>query len=366
MSITVSWSIEDYYLFLSSVPVIGARRFAKIIKQFPTAASFLVADRQQLIGSGISDAVADELLAARPTTDIAALWRQVHQEDVTLLRHTDETYPPLLRQIYDWPPLLYHRGTVRADRPLVAVVGSRQPTSYGEQATAEIVTGLVAAGIGIVSGVARGIDQAAHRAALAAGGYTIGVLGTGLDRASAGNAAKQSLMATMVANGGAVISEFPFGTPGSKFTFPLRNRLISGMSSAVVVVEAAAKSGALITAQSALDQNRVVLAVPGSIFSPTSVGCHQLIYQGAVMATNAADILSELGWASAPAAPPAAPPELTGDAQIIWRTLSAAPCHIDRLIWQTGLASDTVNALLVQLELANLIRHLGGRQYIRL
>lgn len=363
MTTHATWSPDDYYLFLSSIPLIGARRFAKILIYWPRPEDFWHATRDDLVAVGLAPKIIQAILAARQNVDLAALWRAVAAAKVTLLRQTDEGYPPLLRQIHDWPPLLYYRGRLMTQPPLVAIVGSRHPSAYGLQATAELVGDLVAAGVGIVSGVAPGIDQAAHRAALAADGYTVGVLGTGLDARSVSNPDKQKLMAEMVAAGGAVVSEFPLGTPGGKFTFPLRNRLISGMSQMVVVVEAATKSGALITAHSALDQGRNVGAVPGSIWSATSAGCHELLRQGANVVTSAGDILSELGLAVTEPAPARPAPELEPDAQQIWHLLSSQPTHIDQIIWQTGLPSDTVNTLLVQLEMAGLIRHLGGMNY---
>lgn len=287
--------------------------------------------------------------------------------NITLLTPDSPAFPPALRDIPDSPVLLYCRGGLDwLDLPAVAIIGSRAASDYGRRIAAALAADLAAAGMIIVSGAAYGIDAAAHRGALTSGGGTIAVLGCGVDvpypRAHA------ELLASIAANG-LVLSEYPLGTRPEAFRFPVRNRIISGLARAVVVVEATEKSGSLITARLALDQGREVFAVPGRVDSPKSVGTHRLIQQGAHLVLNAADILEELSWSGKHAAGKAGGnpvPILTELEQRLLTALDVYPLDIDALVQTTGLAVAELHGLLLQLELKGLIRQIPGQQYERI
>lgn len=278
----------------------------------------------------------------------------------------DPDYPPLLRQIPDPPPALFVRGSVPSPGVMaVAVVGARQATPYGRMVAERLAGDLARAGVVVVSGFARGIDAAAHRGALEAGGITVGVLGCGLDvtyPAGSGGLAER------VVRRGALLSEFPLATRPLPVNFPRRNRIISGLCRGVVVVEAAERSGALVTARCALEQDREVFAVPGPVRAATSVGANRLIKAGAKLTEDWADVLEELipGWVR-PAAPgPVTLPEdLPEEARLVWGALASEPAHIDTLATRTALPAGRLAAGLLALEMAGFARQLPGQTYIR-
>ena len=298
-------------------------------------------------------------------------------EIVTIL---DEDYPELLRQIHDPPPFLYVRGELLPeDQKALAIVGSRQCSEYGRAVARRISQELARRGFTIVSGLARGIDGAAHEGALSVGGRTLGVLGCGVDVAYP---LEHLSLKEAISKQGAVISEFPLATAPVPENFPRRNRVISGLCLGVIVVEAADQSGALITATSALEQGREVFAVPGPIGSKTSVGTHRLIKQGAKLIEGVEDILEEISGQLQPsgpsrsvstvsAGPPdrqAGPPRWSGlnpEEQMIYELLSHEPRHVDDLTVQAGRASSEMAGLLLQLELKGAARQLAGHMYIR-
>ncbi|MFA5076228.1 MAG: DNA-processing protein DprA [Patescibacteria group bacterium] len=355
-----------YWLGISAIEAIGPRRFVRILSRFKPAASFFQASLSDLINVGFSLAVAQKIVADRARLDLDFLVEQLIEEGIRVIDYQDEEYPALLKEIYDYPPLLYIRGQLAAaDKFSIAVVGSRKPTIYGQQTTAEIVRGLVANQVTVISGLAFGIDSIAHQATLAAGGRTIAVLGTGLDWHSVYPAANRNLIKEIVAAGGAIISEFPCGMPGHRQNFPQRNRLISGLGLGTVVVEAAEDSGALITAQSALDQNREVFALPGSIYSPNSVGPNNLIKQGAKLITGAGEILEalNLGQVKNYITNRQVLAETPTEA-VILSLLSKEPVHIDELVAQSGLIISVVNSVLVMMEMKGKVKNLGNQMYV--
>ena len=292
---------------------------------------------------------------------------QLDKLDITLLTPDSPAFPSTLRNIPDSPVLLYCCGVLAwLERPAVAVIGSRAASEYGRRVAAGLAADLATAGLVIVSGVAYGIDAAAHRGALAAGGGTIAVLGCGVDvvypRAHA------ELFASITANG-LVLSEYPLGTRPDAFRFPARNRIISGLAKAVVIVEATEKSGSLITAGLALEQGREVFAVPGRVDSPKSVGAHRLIQQGAHLVLNAVDILEGLSWSENHAVDrnrinPT--PDLTESEHKLFAILDNYPIDIDALVQRTGIAVAEMHGLLLQLEMKGLIRQIAGQQYERI
>ncbi len=287
-----------------------------------------------------------------------------HLDPITFIRADDPRFPPLLRQIADAPEGLFVRGSLK-DVPCVSVVGMRRCSTYGKNATREIVGGLVASGIGIVSGLALGIDGEAHKAALDAGGYTVAILGTGIDEATIYPREHLSLAHRILDAGGAIVSEYPEHSPSFKHTFPKRNRIIAGWTPATVVVEAAQSSGSLITARLALEANREVLAVPGSIFSPASGGCHELLTLGAKPCRNACDVLQAIDLdrpellAQARASMPLTAPE-----SLVFAALEE-PTHIDALSAKLGQSSSAVSAHLALLELKGYVRHQGGQIWLK-
>ena len=274
----------------------------------------------------------------------------------------DRDYPKLLKKIKDPPKILYCLGSLpRADLKGFAVVGTRRCSTYGKQAASEIAADLADAGLTIVSGFAKGIDTCAHQAVIERGKRTIAILGTGLDEKSIYPKSNLKLINKVLETEGCLISEYPPGTHGSEFTFPKRNRLISGISLGVLVVEAKRKSGALITANYAFSQNREVFAIPGSIYSSNSKGTHYLIKKGAKLVENANDILKEL---KLPFVEKTKKFEgETSEENLILKTLKEESLHIDKIIEKTKLSASSVASTLAILEIKNKIKNLGGSVY---
>lgn len=279
------------------------------------------------------------------------------------LHYASSQYPPLLRETKSPPKKLYWRGE-RPDIPLVAVIGSRRPTPYGEQVTDMLVRDLATAGLGIVSGLAIGIDALAHRAALEAGGYTLAVLGNGID--SIRPATNQKLGEKLLRSGGAIISEHPPGTSAQTFSFPARNRIIAGLSLAVIVTEADAHSGSLITSNFALQYNRRVMAVPGSIFNPRSAGPNNLIRSGAIPVTSAQDILDALDMTTTAKLkkPRAVGPASAEEAAII-KLLNTGITNSDELIRRSNLGAAQFAQVISLMEITGKVKSLGAGIWIK-
>jgi DNA processing protein len=276
----------------------------------------------------------------------------------------DTSYPSRLKEIYDYPPVLYVRGNIPSqDEPCLAVVGTRRPTIYGRQVTEEIVADLARSKITIASGLARGIDSIAHRATLDAGGKTMAVFASGLDIVYPAENAK---LAQAIMERGALISEHPLGVRSKAENFPLRNRIMSGLSLGVLVVEAGERSGALITAHQAVEQNRDVFAIPGSILSPASKGTNRLIQEGAKLVYNYTDILEELNLSIV--APQQLEieefPQLAEAESAILKQLTPEPSHIDEICRRSGLTMPQVSSTLAMLELKGLARQVGNMNYV--
>ncbi|MCC6173704.1 MAG: DNA-protecting protein DprA [Chloroflexi bacterium] len=346
------------------VSQIGPSRFARLLERFESAEAAWRASPLELAGAGLDRRAIESLVALRSRVDPAAECRRLEAAGVSILTLDDSAYPSRLRETADAPPVLYVKGQLTlADDWAIAVVGTRRMTVYGRQVTERIVGDIARAGVTIVSGLARGIDTVAHRAALAAGGRTIAVLGSGLDRMYPH---ENTALAAEIAQHGAVISEFPLGAPPDAMNFPRRNRIVSGLAQGTLVVEADHKSGAMITAATAAEQGRDVFAVPGSILSPASAGPNQLIKEGAKVVTEAVDVLEELHL-TAVLEERQARAELPGDpteAAILER-LSHEPTHVDDLTRATELPSSVVTSTLTLLELKGLARQIGGMLYVR-
>jgi DNA processing protein len=343
-------------------------RLHTLLQCLGTPEAILGATAAQLVAaSGIALSAAERLLAMAEDpceTDLAAMERLA----VRLVPWSDEQYPPLLREIADPPCALYVRGELRPeDRVAVAVVGTRVASGYGRTVAALLSADLVRAGVTVVSGLAVGIDTAAHRGALAAGGRSLAVLGCGIDvRYPAGNARLRD----EIAGSGALVSEFPMGSGPEPWRFPARNRIVSGLSLGTVVVEGDIKSGALITAEFATEQGREVFAVPGDIRAAVARGPHRLIQDGAKLVHDVADILVELRLAGDPrrTAAPAHPSEvgLTEEETRILSVLGRQQRHVEEIIAEGGLPAGQTTAVLLMLEVKGLVRRLPGNAYVRL
>ncbi len=284
-------------------------------------------------------------------------------DPIRLLTREDAAYPPLLHQIADAPRTLHVRGDLSClFAPCVAVVGTRKMTPYGRAVLAELVPAMAAAGVTVISGMALGIDGEAHRLALASGGKTAAVLGCGLADGDLYPGSHRRLAHAVLAAGGALLSEYPPGTEVRNYHFPVRNRILSGLCLATVVIEAGIKSGTLITAKHALDQGREVFAVPGDIFRESAQGPNLLIAEGARPVRSPADILEPLGIASRTAATPTVVPTSPEEAAVL-QALGRDPIHVDAIVRATRLTAAAVSAALLRLELRGQVRSLGGQLY---
>jgi len=363
------------WLVLLSVPGLGPAAFAALVARFGSPSDVLAASSVELRKvANIGPRTVQALAGREDETWASEQLRCAEETGARVLTLTDDDYPQPLRQIYAPPPVLFVRGEPAVCQgPAIALVGSRAFTAYGKETAHRLAADLVRRGITVVSGMALGTDTHAHRGALDQNGRTVAVLGCGLDRPYP---ARNTGMYHRICETGAAVSEFPFGTSPEPHHFPRRNRIISGLSLGVVVIEAGERSGALLTAQHAVDQNREVFAVPGPIHSGKSVGTNRLIKQGAVLVQTAEDILSELDVAlrdhpaaQTPAASPRrGPPEedLTADERRVFTCLSVdAPLPVDTISEQSGLSAPSVLSLLLGLELAGWVRQLPGKNYVR-
>ena len=339
-----------------------------MLAHFGTAAAVFAADRAELRQLDLPAASLDAL--RQPD------WRRVEQDLAWLerpgnylLQQDDPRYPPLLRQITYPPPLLFVHGNLESLRaPQLAIVGTRNPTPLGRDTAHHFAAYLAGAGLAVTSGLALGIDAAAHQGALSGNGLTIAVMGTSLDRIYP---AKHRDLAHAIAENGALVSELPTGTPAMAENFPRRNRLISGLAMGVLVVEAALQSGSLITARQALEQGREVFAIPGSIHNPMVKGCHALIRQGAKLVETASDILEELGSLAAfvsdspeiSATAPAVPETLDEEYRQLLSAMGDESLAIDSLVERCGLTAEVVSSMLLILELEGYVAAVPGGLY---
>ncbi len=355
----------QYWIALGRVPQIGRARFSLLAEHFSSMAEAWQARPAQLQAAGITGSALSALLATRDTISPEEELEKLDRAGVRALTWNDDAYPSGLKEIYDKPPVLYMRGQLTAnDAWSVAVVGTRRATAYGRQAAEELATGLAHGGVTVVSGLARGIDSIGHQAALAAGGRTVAVLACGLDLIYPPENMK---LAQRIMEQGALISDYPLGTQPRSSFFPRRNRIMVGLSLGVLVIEGDLKSGALITARQALDENREVFAVPGSIYSPTYRGTNWLIQSGqAKLVTKVEDISEELNLTMAEhqmEAKEQLPADETEAALL--RHLSSEPIHIDDVQRESGLTIDAVSSTLAMLELKGMVRQVGNMNYVK-
>jgi DNA processing protein len=356
-----------FWIGLKAVPGIGNVTFRRLLEHFDTPEAALKASPTALAGTrGMSPAVVAAITQGE--------WKRFAEEEcqrleancVRLVTYLSHDYPKSLFEIPDPPPFLYVKGELRSHELSIAIVGSRRATSYGLLTTGKLAEELASHGICVVSGMARGVDTAAHKGALRSGGRSIGVLGCGVDRLYPPE--NRALFGEM-AEKGCLVSEFPLGTLPLAENFPRRNRIISGLSSGVLVVEAAEKSGSLITAQYALEHGRDVFAVPGNISFATSRGSNRLIKQGAKLVDCVEDILEELPNRARTASdiplfqPAPRTFALTPKEAAIYELLARSPLHIDDIIAQTELTAGEVSSMLLHLELKGAVTPLPGTHY---
>jgi DNA processing protein len=349
------------WIRLSLVDGLGPATFRKLLSAFGLPEHILGASHASLCRAVPGD-MARRILDQHHDIEVTAALEWAAHEGNTILSLADRAYPRLLLEIADPPPLLYLRGRLELlDSQALAIVGSRNATPQGLANAESFARAFSDAGLTIVSGLALGIDAAAHRGGLAGRGSTVAVLGTGAD---ALYPASNRALGEDIATRGLLVSEFPVGTPPNSGNFPRRNRLIAGLTRGCLVIEAAVSSGSLITARQAAEQGREVFAVPGSIHSPLSRGCHLLIKQGAKLVESAADVLEELG--ASPPARNAPTPKISGQESGLLLHMGYDSCGIDILVERSGLTAAVVSAMLLELELEGKIASLPGGRYQRL
>ena len=347
----------------SMVKGVGPARFRRLLEVFGHAAAAWRASERALRDAGLPEAVAREVARTRTRVDPGALLAQWLDQGIQVLTWEDAAYPERLRPLAQAPPVLYVRGALTPqDAWAAAVVGTRKMTGYGRRVATEVAAYLARRGVTVVSGLARGIDGVAHRAALEAGGRTLAVLAHGVDLVYP---PEHRALAAAIVQRGALLSEFPPGTRPEAPFFPRRNRLISGLARAVVVVEAGERSGALITATFAAEQGREVFAVPGSIYAANSQGTLWLLQQGAQVLRKPEDLDPVFDMPRLPFQQEARVTLPTDPTErLLWQYLQGEPQHVDELCAATGLPAAQVNALLTLMELKGLVHQVGPMTFV--
>jgi len=356
---------REAYVALNMTEKIGPIGVRSLVSQLGSARAIFTAERSRLTAAqGIGREMAEVIVSGRDRVDWEEELARTAGMGAEIVTQVDEAYPKSLLEIHDPPLALYVKGTLHSgDRHAIAVVGTRRPTHYGLESAGKLAFQLAKSGFTVVSGLAEGIDTAAHQGALRAKGRTLSVMGSALD---CPYPASNRDLARRISERGAVISEFPLGRQPDKTTFPMRNRIVSGLAMGVLVVEAGLNSGALITANQALDQGRSVFAVPGRIDSYVSRGTHELIRTGARLVADADDVLREFEFLLPPGPKERAErsrigPELSKEETCLVRLLEQGEQGVDSLIRASALKPASVNALLIGLEMKRVIRMLPGR-----
>ncbi len=346
---------------------ITASGFQKLTSHFPTLKDAWNATKEEFLKLGFKEKTIESLLLKRNEINPEKEFEKLTQEGIEVITIKDKEYPLLLKEIFEPPALFYFRGNKEIlKKTCIAVVGSRRITNYGKAVIPEIISGLVQKNLVIVSGLALGVDAEAHRQTLNVGGKTIGVLGSGIDEKSIYPVFNRTLGKNIIEKQGLILSEYPPGTLALPHHFPRRNRLISGLSKGVVVIEAAERSGALITARLALEQNREVFAIPGNIHQPYSFGSNRLIQMGAKLVLTADDVLEELNLVDLKEAKKELPLPASKEEALIFEVLSAEPLQIDQIAKKTNLAPAKVSATLSIMEINGKVKNLGGMSYIKI
>ncbi len=356
---------NESLLQLFSIPTIGPVRMRKLISALGHPDEVLKAPIQKLIAIDGIDLKTAKKIKAGPNPDFVEMQLAgLYRHNATLISYWDDAYPKRLKRIFDPPAFLFIKGRVELlNSPGIGIVGTRVPSSYGQRITQQFTSELCQEGFTIISGFARGIDSIAHHTAIQQGAPTIAVFGTGLDYIYP---AENKKMVDTFLNNGLFITEYPFGTKPDAGNFPKRNRIISGLSLGILVTEAGAKSGALLTAIYAADQNREVFSIPGPITSGKSGGCNSLIKQGAKLVQSIQDILVELEGQLQVQFKAKPDPVLEGNEQIIFKVLQNEALHIDQIALQSGLSTSEALTALLTLELKSLVRQMAGKMFVRL
>ncbi|PLX21594.1 DNA-protecting protein DprA [Candidatus Parcubacteria bacterium] len=356
---------QKYLIALSHFSKFGPVRLKRLKRYFKNFEAAFRSQVRDLISAGIEEKVAMEFVSFRGQINIDQIIEALEKEKISVLSMESNQYPALLKEIFNPPQIIYYRGAVLKKEPALAVVGSRKYSSYGQQIIEDLVRKVSSSGITIVSGLALGVDTQAHMVALEESSRTIAVLGSGIDKASIYPAHNRYLFEKIISEGGLVMSEFPIGTPPLRYHFPQRNRIVSGLSLGTLVIEARPGSGALITARYALEQNREVLACPGSLYSGLSSGPNNLIKEGAKTVLNASDVFDCL--------------DLKLDKNYIKTNvlkfeneeekkiaqhLKDEPVHIDQLVSLTSLNIKDINNTLTMMEIKGSVKNMGGMNYI--
>ena len=354
---------KKYWIGFNLIKGIGAVRMQALIQYFGDLEAAWNAPPAQLAEARLGKILIERVVQARDGVDLDKLWERIEKQGIKILTWQDASYPDRLKEIDQPPPVLYVRGDYLPDDLFaVAIVGTRRVTPYGRQITEELSAFLAANGITVISGLARGVDAIAHQSTLKAGGRSIGVLGSGVDKIYP---PEHRGLAEQMMERGAIISDYAPGTPPDASNFPPRNRIISGLSLAVVVIEAGETSGALITAEFAAEQGREVFAVPGSILAPQSKGTNKLIQQGALPLLSVNDLMQALDLTRVgehKAARKIIPADET-EARLM-NVLGNEPLHVDEIRNQTELPIEKVSAALALMELKGMVRQVGGMNYV--
>ena len=352
-----------YWISFSKIPGIGRVKTSQLLEYFTTLADAWDAPAADLKKAGLDSRSVTAIINLRPKISPDIEIANLNKYKVKAIPCNSLDYPQRLKEIHDYPPVIYIRGTLLPeDECCIAVVGTRRPSAYGRQVAEEIVSDLSRNGITIVSGLAKGIDSVAHHSALEAGGRSIAIFGCGLDIVYPSENAE---LARRIMQRGALISEYPLGTRPKADNFPRRNRIMSGLSLGVLVVEAGDTSGAIITAHLAVEQNREVFAIPGSVLSPASRGTNHLIQEGAKLVRDYTDILEELNLTTVARQIEMREVLPSSDTeQLLMKQLGAEPTHIDEVCHSSGLPVSTVSSTLAMMELKGLVKQVGPMNYV--
>lgn len=352
----------QYLNAFNKIPGVGSQKLGKLATFFPNFETAWKASYKDLIASGLGEKLAQKIILERKNIQPEKEWEILQKENIQLLSLHSQNYPRLLKEIANPPFVLYAKGNFDFNlKPLISVVGSRKYSSYGSQVAQSLVRDLSKAGIAIVSGMALGIDSIAHRASLSEMNPTIAILGNSLEKNSIYPKNNFNLSLEICENG-LLLSEYPVPTSAGIGTFPARNRLIAGISLGTLVIEAGEKSGSLITTSLALEYNREVFAVPGSIFSPESLGTNRLIQNGAKATLSAKDILEEIGLEEKASSKDFS--QASSEEKLLLEILSREPLHIDKLMKVSKLGTMTVSATLSLMEIKGWVKNIGGSNYI--
>ncbi|MEJ6951502.1 DNA-processing protein DprA [Natronospora cellulosivora (SeqCode)] len=366
-------SEKKYFLALTMIKGLGSTRISNLLKHFGDAYSIWQANERQLKAVNGIGKLAEKIIKQKESININKLLEEINRKKINYTTLVDDKYPKILKNIYDPPPVLFYKGKLNFEYPAISIIGSRRSTTYGRKYAEKLAYELAQRGVTVISGMARGIDTCAHVGTLKAKGRTIAVLGSGLDIIYP---SENRDLAKEIQNEGAIISEYPPGVKPLSANFPQRNRIISGLSRGILVIEAADRSGSLITANLALEQGRELFAIPGNIDRPQSRGCNRLIQNGAKMVTNVDDILEELYLYKETnnnyrlnkdnkESYKANYPELSEKEKNLIKIFeNEREMKIDKIISKSGKRASEVNALLLKLELKGVLKREAGKKYV--